>query len=112
MAERRSERHGPRSRTGTTGLGKLKLFFEASGDRNTKFDTFEANVNEWLADHPNIVISFITNVPIGCGPQTMLAGIAQAATRTSAWLRYTMICGVVSPTMAMVSVTSRLGNGR
>jgi hypothetical protein len=35
---------------------KLKLFFETSGNRNTKFDTFEANVNEWLADHPNIVI--------------------------------------------------------
>ena len=35
---------------------KLKLFFETSGNRSTKFDTFEAKVNEWLADHPNIVI--------------------------------------------------------
>ncbi len=35
---------------------KLKLFFETSGNRNTKFDEFEAKVNEWLADHPNIVI--------------------------------------------------------
>ena len=35
---------------------KLKLFSVKSGNLRTKFDTFEAKVNEWLADHPNIVI--------------------------------------------------------
>jgi hypothetical protein len=35
---------------------KLKLFSVKSGNLRTKFDTLEANVNEWLADHPNIVI--------------------------------------------------------
>ena len=27
-----------------------------SGNQKIKFDTLEAKVNEWLADHPNIVI--------------------------------------------------------
>ena len=35
---------------------KLKLFSVQSGNRKTKFDALEANVNQWLADHPNIVI--------------------------------------------------------
>jgi len=35
---------------------KLKLFSVQSGNRKPKFDSLEANVNEWLADHPNIVI--------------------------------------------------------
>jgi hypothetical protein len=35
---------------------KLKLFSVRSGNIKPKFDTFEAKVNEWLADHPNIVI--------------------------------------------------------
>ena len=35
---------------------KLKLFSVKTGNQKTKFDTLEASVNEWLADHPNIVI--------------------------------------------------------
>ncbi len=35
---------------------KLKLFSVQSGNRKPKFDALEANVNEWLTDHPNIVI--------------------------------------------------------
>ena len=35
---------------------KLKLFSVRSGFIKPKFDALEANVNEWLADHPNIVI--------------------------------------------------------
>ena len=35
---------------------KLKLFSVKSGNRKARFDTLEADVNAWLADHPNIVI--------------------------------------------------------
>ena len=35
---------------------KLKIFSVRSGNRETEFDTLEANVNTWLADHPDIVI--------------------------------------------------------
>ncbi|MCH8984747.1 MAG: hypothetical protein IH943_11725 [Acidobacteria bacterium] len=35
---------------------KLKLFSVKSGNMKTQFDSLEANVNEWLAEHPNIVI--------------------------------------------------------
>jgi hypothetical protein len=35
---------------------KLKIFSAQSGNRKPKFGALEANVNEWLADHPNIVI--------------------------------------------------------
>lgn len=35
---------------------KMKIFSTQSGNRKTKFDTLEANVNAWLADHPHIVI--------------------------------------------------------
>ena len=35
---------------------KLKLFSVQSGNRKTQFDALEANVNQWLADHPNILI--------------------------------------------------------
>ena len=35
---------------------KVKLFSVASGNRKTKFETLEANVNEWLMDNPNIVV--------------------------------------------------------
>jgi hypothetical protein len=35
----------------------MKLFSVKSGNRKTEFDTLEADVNEWLADHPDIVIN-------------------------------------------------------
>lgn len=35
---------------------KLKLFVMKEGNRKPDFDTLEADVNAWLADHPNIVI--------------------------------------------------------
>ena len=35
---------------------KMKLFSVRSGNRKTEVDTLEADVNEWLADHPDIVI--------------------------------------------------------
>jgi len=35
---------------------KMKLFSVKSGNRKTQFDTLEADVNAWLADHPDIVI--------------------------------------------------------
>ncbi len=41
---------------------KLKLFSVKSGNMKPKFDTLEANANEWLADHPNIVIEHTNDV--------------------------------------------------
>ncbi len=35
---------------------KLKIFSVTSGNRKVKFEALETSVNEWLADHPNIVI--------------------------------------------------------
>ena len=35
---------------------KLKLFSVKSANRKARFDTLEADVNAWLADHPDIVI--------------------------------------------------------
>jgi hypothetical protein len=35
---------------------KLKIFSVKSGNWKPKFEILEASVNEWLADHPNIVI--------------------------------------------------------
>jgi hypothetical protein len=35
---------------------KLKIFSVKSGNRKPKFESLEASVNDWLADHPNIVI--------------------------------------------------------
>ena len=35
---------------------KIKLFVMKAGNRKPHFDTLEADVNAWLADHPNIVI--------------------------------------------------------
>ena len=35
---------------------KLKMFVMKTGNRKPDFDTLEADVNAWLADHPNIVI--------------------------------------------------------
>ena len=35
---------------------KLKLFHVRAANRKPRFDTLEAEVNAWLADHPNIVI--------------------------------------------------------
>ena len=35
---------------------KLKLFVMKAGNRKPSFDALEADVNAWLADHPDIVI--------------------------------------------------------
>ncbi len=35
---------------------KMKLFSVRSGNRETEVGTLEADVNEWLADRPDIVI--------------------------------------------------------
>ena len=35
---------------------KLKIFSVKSGNWKPKFEALEASVNDWLADHPNIVI--------------------------------------------------------
>jgi hypothetical protein len=35
---------------------KLKIFSVKSGNWKPKFESLEASVNDWLADHPNIVI--------------------------------------------------------
>jgi hypothetical protein len=35
---------------------KLKIFSVKSGNMKAKFDALETIVNEWLADHPDIVI--------------------------------------------------------
>lgn len=35
---------------------KMKLFSVKEGNRKGGFDSLEADVNAWLADHPNIVI--------------------------------------------------------
>jgi hypothetical protein len=35
---------------------KLKIFSVSTGNRKPKFETLEASVNDWPADHPNIVI--------------------------------------------------------
>jgi hypothetical protein len=35
---------------------KLKIFSVQSGNRKPKFDALEADVNEWLAENPNITI--------------------------------------------------------
>ena len=35
---------------------KMKLFSVKEGNRKGGFNTLEADVNSWLADHPNIVI--------------------------------------------------------
>jgi hypothetical protein len=35
---------------------KVKLFSVKSRDRKTRFDTLEADINGWLADHPSVVI--------------------------------------------------------
>lgn len=36
---------------------KLKIFSVSSGNRKTQFESLETDVNEWLADQPNIVIA-------------------------------------------------------
>ncbi len=35
---------------------KIKLFSMQASNRKPSLDTLEADVNAWLADHPNIVI--------------------------------------------------------
>lgn len=35
---------------------KVKLFSAQTNNRKPSFDALEADVNAWLADHPNLVI--------------------------------------------------------
>jgi len=35
---------------------KLKIFHVQSTNKKPQFDQLETSVNEWLADHPNVVI--------------------------------------------------------
>jgi hypothetical protein len=35
---------------------KLKIFSVNSRNRKPRFESLEASVNEWLADHPSIVV--------------------------------------------------------
>ncbi len=35
---------------------KLKIFHVQSTNKKPEFDALETSVNEWLADHPNVVI--------------------------------------------------------
>jgi hypothetical protein len=35
---------------------KLKIFSVSTGNRKPQFESLEASVNDWLADHPDIVI--------------------------------------------------------
>jgi hypothetical protein len=35
---------------------KLKIFSVSSGNRKTQFESLETDVNEWLANQPNISI--------------------------------------------------------
>jgi hypothetical protein len=35
---------------------KLKIFSAKSGNRQAQFDTLEANVNDWLAENPSIIV--------------------------------------------------------
>ena len=41
---------------------KLKLFVMKAGNRKPSFDTLEADVNAWLADHPNIAIEHTNDI--------------------------------------------------
>ena len=41
---------------------KLKIFSVNSGNRKPQFESLEASVNEWLADHPNIVIQYTNDL--------------------------------------------------
>lgn len=36
----------------------MKVFAVRSGNRKPDFDTLEADVNAWLADHPDIAIDY------------------------------------------------------
>ncbi len=36
---------------------KLKVFSVQSGNRKPRFAALEADVNAWLADHPEVVVS-------------------------------------------------------
>jgi hypothetical protein len=41
---------------------KLKIFSVKSGNRQAQFDTLEANVNDWLVEHPNIIIEHTSDL--------------------------------------------------
>jgi len=41
---------------------KIKLFSLPAKNRKPGFETLEADVNAWLADHPNIVIEHTNDV--------------------------------------------------
>ncbi len=41
---------------------KVKLFSLEAKNRKPGFDAFEADINAWLADHPNLVIEHTNEV--------------------------------------------------
>ena len=41
---------------------KLKIFSVQSGNRKPAFESLEASVNDWLADHPDVVIDHVNDV--------------------------------------------------
>ena len=41
---------------------KLRLFSVNSSNRKTNLDALETNVNEWLAEHPDIVIEHTNDI--------------------------------------------------
>ena len=41
---------------------KLQIFSAKSGNRKPEFENLEASVNEWLADHPNVVIENVNDL--------------------------------------------------
>lgn len=41
---------------------KLNIFSVKSGNRKPEFGGLEASVNEWLADHPNVVIENVNDL--------------------------------------------------
>jgi len=41
---------------------KIKLFSVQTNNRKPKFDALEAEVNAWLADHPNVVIEHTNDI--------------------------------------------------
>jgi len=41
---------------------KLKILSVQSGNRKPQFESLEERVNEWLADHPHIVIQKVNDL--------------------------------------------------
>lgn len=41
---------------------KMKVFSVTSGNRKPDFHTLEADVNAWLADHPDITVEYTNDL--------------------------------------------------